>query len=624
MKIKNSDRQSWALLLLWTLLFMGAAAVLYVKAQAQTAGSASPAGGAASSAFNDMETVQRYQQAITAAGLASRLYFLASDFFEGREATTRGQKLAAAYLASQYRRIGLEPRGTGKTSDPLAPAAFFQPFKVYKKSAKEARLEIRRGATRIASTAYTQEAQDDLAYFAFGSLESVKANGVVFAGHGIEDDALGYNDYAALKEKKISVDGKWVMILADEPLRDAATSLLKTRDGKPSEWSTRLIEKRMALWSAGRPAGVLIVADSGPRAQSFTDGARRASQNARSLSQLSLLAASPTIFPSTYFISSKLADRILSQSGRTVRDLVSEIQASVKPTVFELRDVEINSTVVPFEPLETENVLAYLEGSDPRLKNEVVVVTSHYDHLGVGAPVDGDAIYNGAADDGSGVVASLALAEALMQAKREGRGPRRSILFFNPTAEEKGLLGSAFYVDSQPVIPLERIVANINMDGVGGTDAAHKTNPNYIYIIGFKDTSRELLDINQRLNELTGTKLLLEGAQNFPSDQRNFQKMLIPSIYYSTGLTEHYHRPSDGPETIDYEHLARVVRLTFATLWEVTNMDNALQRIARDQLTVTGYKCPTCGFDCDSLVFREPGECPVCAMALEQLYEVKK
>ena len=623
MKMKNSDRQSWALLLLWVLVFMGVGAVLYVKAHAQTTVSASS--GAASSAFNDPATVQRYQQVITSEGLASRLYFLASDFFEGRETTTRGQKLAAAYLASQYRRIGLKPRGTVKTSEPFAPAAYFQPFKVYKKTAKEARLEIKRGTSRIAETAFTQDAQDDLAYFAFGSLSSVKASGVVFAGHGIEDDALGYNDYAALKEKKISVNGKWVMILADEPLRYATTSLLKTKDGKPSEWSTRLIEKRMALWSAGKPAGVLIISDSGPRAQNFADGARRASQNSRGIGQLSPFATSPTISPSTYFISSKLADRILAPSGRTVKDLVSEIQASIKPSVFEMPDVEINSTVVPFEPLETENVLAYLEGSDPKLKNEVVVVTAHYDHLGVGAPVDGDAIYNGAADDGSGVVGSLALAEALMQAKREGRGPRRSVLFFNPTGEEKGLLGSGFYVDSQPVIPLDRIVANINMDGIGGTDAAHaKTNPNYIYIIGFKDTSQGLLDINQRLNDLTGIKLLLEGAQNFPSDQRNFQKILIPSIYYSTGFTEHYHRPSDEPETIDYEHLTRVVRLTFATLWQVANMDQSPQRIARDQLTLSGYKCPTCGFDCDSLVFREPGECPVCSMALEQLYEVKK
>jgi Zn-dependent M28 family amino/carboxypeptidase len=237
----------------------------------------------------------------------------------------------------------------------------------------------------------------------------------------------------------------------------------------------------------------------------------------------------------------------------------------------------------------------------------------------------GDQIYNGAADDGSGTVATLAMAESFMRAKAEGMGPRRSILFLNTSGEEKGILGSAFYTDMQPVIPIERIVANINMDGIGGVDSAHaKTNPNYIYIIGRKETSSELLEMSKRLNQLTGTNLLLDDSQNFPSDQFNFEKLFVPYIYYSTGLTEHYHKPSDEPQTINYEHMALVTRLSFATAWQIANADAPPARISRDRLIQTGYKCPSCGLACDQLSFKEPGACPVCEMPLAPKYEVRK
>lgn len=577
-------------------------------------------------AFQDPSAVRRYQQLITPEAMASRLYFLASDLFEGRETATRGQKLAADYLASQYRRMGLTPRGTVKRDDPFALASYFQPFKLYKRDAKRAELEVRIKGERALTSLYSQDAQDDLAYFAFGKVAASKG-GVVFAGYGIKDDALGYNDFAALKDKNISVDGKWIMILADEPLRDASTSLLPTVDRKPSKWSTRIADKRMALWLSGQPAGVLVVSDAGPRApaEGFAEAARRAALNSRGVGNISLSPISVSTFPSTYFISTKLADRILSASGRTVRDLTQEINGNLKPVVFDVKGAEINSSVEPFEPLETENVLAFIEGSDPKLKDEVVVVSAHYDHLGMNPQLKGDQIYNGAADDGSGTVGTLALAESFMRAKAEGAGPRRSILFLNTSGEEKGILGSAFYTDSQPVIPLERIVADINMDGIGGEDAAHaKTNPNYLYIIGRKETSSELMEMSKRLNELTGTNLLLDDSQYYPSDHFNFEKLFVPYIFYSTGLTEHYHQPSDEPATINYEHMARVARLSFATVWQVANADARPASVNRDQLILTGYKCRPCPLECDGLLFDAPGVCPVCEMTLYPKYEIRK
>jgi hypothetical protein len=481
----------------------------------------------------------------------------------------------------------------------------------------------------VAASAFSENEQDDLAYFAFGRVAAGNG-GVVFAGYGIEDAALGYRDFTALKEKKISVDGKWVMILADEPLRSATESLLPTPDHKPSKWSARAYDKRLAIWNSGKPAGVLIISDASPRAPEggFKEQAMNAALLARGIGNLSLYPAGAAPFPPTYFISSKLADRILSATNRTVKDLTTEINSGLKPVVFDVKGAEVNSTAQPFEPLETENVLAFIEGSDPKLKDEVVVVSAHYDHLGSNPRLKGDQIYNGAADDGSGTVATLAIAESLTRAKAEGFGPRRSILFLNTSGEEKGTLGSSFYTDMQAVVPLERIAADINMDGIGGEDAAHaKTNPNYAYILGSKDTSAELIEMSKRLNQLTGTNLLLEETPNFSpdaSDHFNFQKLFVPCIFFSTGLTEHYHKPSDEPSTINYEHMARVARLSFATVWQVANNDAAPARIARERLMQTGYECPPCRLECDALEFNAPGTCPVCEMPLAPKYEVRK
>lgn len=627
MRLKSSRPRSSKRMLLSLLIMLSfAGAMLFIlRAEARTSKSNARV---TPSAFEDPATVRRYQQSITPEALAARLYFLASDAFEGREATTRGQKLAADYLASQYRGMGLLPKGTTKADDALSLKSYFQPFKLYKRAARRTELELKISDERVTSR-FSKDEQDDLSFFAFGKVATVAAASVVFAGYGIADDALAYNDFAALKEKGISLDGKWIMILADEPLKDATTSLLSTKDRKPSKWSTRIYDKKDALWRAGRPAGVLIITDATARAPvgGFVEQARKAAQSLRGAGALSLSPASEQPFPPTYFISTKLADRVLSSSGRNVKELVQEINSSLKPSVFDVKGAEMSARAELFEPLETENVLAFIEGSDPKLKDEVVLVSAHYDHLGMNPQLNGDQIYNGAADDGSGTVATLAIAEAFMKAKRDGLAPRRSILFLNTSGEEKGIQGSAFYTDTQPVVPLERIAADINMDGIGGEDSAHARTPNYVYIIGRKETSAELLETSKRLNQLTGTNLLLEETPNFSpnaSDHFNFDKNLVPYIFFSTGLTEHYHKTSDEAQTINYEHLALATRLSFATAWQVANSEQAPARIARDKIVLKGYQCPACTLACDTLEFDAPGTCPVCEMPLAPKFEVGK
>ena len=608
-------------------LLIVALALLFVSSLLNRAQSVTKSGSAARSStssrltpttFGKPELVQRYQQMITPEALAARLYFLASDFFEGRETTTRGQKLAAQYLASQYRLLGLTPKGTTKKIDPLSPATYFQPFTLYKRLPKEARLEVVANGSKVASSVFSAETHDDLSYFLTGRVAEASGD-VVFAGYGIADDSLGYNDYAALKAKGISIDGKWVMMLADEPLADARTSLLPASERKPTKWSAGLMPKRKAILAAGRPAGVLVVSSGSPLMRgTFSDNAALASLSAQRVGQLSL---NQSPFPPTYAISDKLADKILASSGQTIEDLRRLINQTLKPTVFDLSGVRVNAKVEEFGTLEAENVLAFIEGSDPKLKDEVVVISSHYDHLGINPALKGDQIFNGAADDGSGVVASLELARAFMQAKRDGLGPRRSILFINFAGEEKGLLGSTYYTHREPLVALEKTVADINMDGVGGIDPKHpQKSRNYIYIVGAENLSQELIETNRRVREVTNSKLELTSGQFSGSDHQSFQLQLVPYIYYTTGFTEHYHQPGDEPNTIDYEHLARVVQLIFATAWQIANQDDRPPSVDRTRLSLLGYSCPPCPFECDTTVYSQPGECPVCGMHLAPKY----
>jgi len=601
---------------------------LSVKAQrGKNSGMISPRGKSdkastktAPSVFENPKLVKQYQRTISPGTLASRLYFLASDFFEGRETGARGQRLAAQYLASQYRQLGLAPKGSVKTVDELSPKAYLQPFNVYRSTPRKARLEVSVNGIQTASSNFSAETHDDLSYFLSGGAKNA-SGGVVFVGYGIADDTLGYNDYATLSAKGIAINDKWVLILADEPLSDAATSLLPTADSKPSSWSTQFIKKRRVLLEAGRPKGVLLVTDASPRNQnSFSENAKNASANAQRIGQVSLSEHSG--IPQTYAVSTKLANQILASVDTNVETLKRQINQSLKPNVFEVNRVTVNSIVEQAPALETENVLAFIEGSDPKLKDEVVVISSHYDHLGMNSLLKGDQIFNGAADDGSGVVASLEMAQAFMKAKLDGFGPRRSILFANFSAEEKGVLGSYHYANKEPIVPLEKIVANINMDGVGGIDPKHPTgSKNYIYIAAEKNLSDELVGINKLVKGIMGSSVeVTDAPPGFNSDNINFQNQLIPFIYYSTGFTEHYHQTGDESDTIDYEHLARVTQLVFATIWQVANQNERLSSIDRNKLKLVGYVCPPCPFECDTEIYEHAGVCPVCGMHLSPKY----
>lgn len=275
---------------------------------------------------------------------------------------------------------------------------------------------------------------------------------------------------------------------------------------------------------------------------------------------------------------------------------------------------------------KSQNVVAWLEGTDPKLKDEFILVTAHYDHLGTGTKTENDSIFNGAADDASGTVALLEIAQALKAAQKTGVKFKRSIVFIHMGGEESGLLGSNYWVSKQPLVALEKTKAIINMDGVGGTDKPQAANANnYVYVLVNDSTSGLLDKAAARLNAEMKVNLDLlqpKNPEQFMSDNKPFEYELIPSIYFSTGLTEHYHTVSDEPQTINYAHMAKIVRLVYLVTAELAST-NEVKSVRSDYLKTGEFFCPPCGCASDQKVFHASGICADCKMTLEPKWKKK-
>lgn len=227
---------------------------------------------------------------------------------------------------------------------------------------------------------------------------------------------------------------------------------------------------------------------------------------------------------------------------------------------------------------ETENVVAMIKGS--QFPEQVVVVSAHYDHVGMNAQGQ---VFNGADDDGSGTVAVMQVAQAFKKAVEAGYRPKRTLLFLHFTGEEKGLLGSLYYAEN-PIFPLANTVADLNIDMIGRVDKFHEGEPNYVYLIG-SDRLSSALDsvINQQNRKYT--KLLLDYKYNaeddpnrfyYRSDHYNFAKHNIPVVFFFNGVHEDYHQLTDTADKINYDLLSKRAKLVFYTAWEIANRDQRL------------------------------------------------
>jgi Zn-dependent M28 family amino/carboxypeptidase len=226
---------------------------------------------------------------------------------------------------------------------------------------------------------------------------------------------------------------------------------------------------------------------------------------------------------------------------------------------------------------DSENIWAFIEGSEK--PNEIVVVSAHYDHVGV---KKGE-VYNGADDDGSGTVALVEIAKAFQKAKNDGHGPKRSVLILHVTGEEHGLHGSRYYSEN-PLFPLANTVADVNIDMIGRRDEFHPNSNNYIYLIGSDYLSTDLFDVCEETNKKY-CNLAIDYKYNdradpnrfyYRSDHYNFAKNGIPSVFLFNGTHADYHKPTDDVAKIEFDGLTKRTQYAFAIAWEIANRDKRL------------------------------------------------
>ena len=480
--------------------------------------------------------------------LRIHLSILSSDGFEGRETGEIGQRKAASYLEAYYASLGFEPCNEG---------SFFQMVPLENTQIRGGQLTFGKDTLVLA--------EDFLVY---PGLEITELNdqALTFVGFGIQEKR--WNDYKKFKGEGI------VMFLEGEPTATNGSSLI-TLDGSSSEWAESLAQKRELAQNLGARAVIIVVEDDDfdVRMSRMKNWIFRKSTSLNREKE-----GAGTDLP-TLFVKRTQADIWLSSTKvQSIANYNESLQKG-KPLKALMLDssmeIEINQLRSKYE---AENVLAFLEGTD--LKEELVVVTSHYDHVGI---IDGE-VHNGADDDGSGTVTVMELARQFAKLKEEGLSPRRSILFMNVVGEEKGLLGSEHYAD-HPVFPLENTVANLNIDMIGRTDASHPDDPRYVYLIGSDKLSSELHEVSEHCNT-TYTDLTLDYTYNAPddpnrfyyrSDHYNFAKNNIPVIFYFTGVHEDYHKPGDDAEKIMYSKMAEIGKLVFHTVWNLANMADRIE-----------------------------------------------
>lgn len=477
----------------------------------------------------------KFAATITQKDLKEQLTIVAADDMEGRETATPGQKKAAAYIESQFKKIGLKP-GNGNS--------YQQAFPVYQDELKSASLSLYNF-----NYEYNTHFTANLSNSVNGTWN---INNIAYVAYGISDKER--DDY-----KNVDVKGKWVLLLDISP-----ADMDKGESHMPATTRGALAGKVRTAMQKGA-IGVLAVS------KTFLSDKRTPSLNIGNMYMKKGETGSSNAIP-VLSISYQAAASILTKNIANYTAL-----KNVETGIYDTNaTVAINKTT---NTLESTNVVGILEGTDK--KDEYVVLTAHYDHLGK----RGDVIYNGADDDGSGTVSVIEMAEAFAEAKKKGKGPRRTIVFMTVSGEEKGLWGSEYYGD-HPLFPLEKTTVNLNTDMVGRIDPSYKGDSlNYVYVIGEDKLSSDLLKISDSINQ--HIKMELDRRYNDPkdpnrfyyrSDHYNFAKKGVPIIFYFNGVHKDYHRESDTVEKINFDVMEKRVRLIFTTAWVMANRENMLKR----------------------------------------------
>ena len=495
------------------------------------------------------------------------LEFLAGDGMRGRGPESPENALAAEFIKARFQRLGLEPAA--------ADGSYYQPFELITTSL---------GATNRLST--TIDGRPSVARLGVDitpmnfSASASGSGGLLLAGFGIASVALDYDDYA-----EVDATGKVVLVFDHEPGELVAESPF---DGLVRSEVSRELRKALAAQELGA-VGILFVGDvhnhdpvtsmQGAHEQLWIPPTRTRYLLASWTDRVTIPAA---------YISAALAERLVASGGRSLDELSRQAESGAGAATIEIPDTRVDMTItVERRRVPDRNVVALMRGSDPDLADEVVIVCAHYDHDGA----DGDRIYNGADDDGSGTVGVLEIAEAYTLAAAAGQRPRRSVLFAAWNSEEVGLLGAWAYTET-PLFPLEQTVAALNMDMIGRNEEVPDNdsgrfrglepqtaaeNANNVHIMAYT-YSGALRNSVIEANASIGLNLELAYDNNASnllrrSDQWPFLQRDVPALFFHTGLHPDYHRETDTPDRINYPKMERIVRLVHSLSWQLANAD---------------------------------------------------
>ena len=465
--------------------------------------------------------------------------FLADDKLEGRLTGTRGYRAAAAYVVDRFKEYGLEPAGVDGY---LQPGRFEGQRGIAGKSrpallrgGKEGPLAL--GSDALLSSRYPQPA--------------VVEAPLVFAGYALHLPEAGYDDLAGL-----DLAGKVLVYVYGGPKEISGNLQAHARSSREL---ARTFERAGAIGAIG----IL-----NPKAMDlpWERMALAASQPGMRLAEAALQDTDKPFFAATF--NAATADKLFAGSGHTIAELLALADAAKPLPRFPLPAAVRAKVVTRTEQVEAPNVAGILRGGDPALRDQVVVLSAHLDHLGIGEPIAGDRIYHGAMDNASGVASILEIARAMHQAAEHGQRPRRSIMFLAVCAEEKGLLGSRYFA-AHPTVPPHQLVADLNIDMFLPLYPLH-----FLMVEGLEESS--LGDDAKTVGTAAGIEVVPDrfpDENNFVrSDQYSFIRQGVPALEFSFGqapgspeerevrvwLGRHYHAPSDDAnQPVDLAAAAR-------------------------------------------------------------------
>lgn len=497
------------------------------------------------------EAVQRkYADLITEQTSREHLAILAGPEMEGRGTGQQGGQMAAEYVANAFKSYGLRAPVEG---------TYYQPVALVRTVLSVEKFSVNGIDYKHGQDFYVQTD---------APIMDFRDNEIIFVGYGIQHEK--YNDLSG-----IDIKDKVVFLIKQGEPQDPAGNSLITGTHIESDWS-RSRAKRLQEIIKLQPK--LIIATN-EQVDNMIDRYR----NRLTSGRISLKKGEETprkdqtTFPPVINATTKFANALLAFAGTSLAQAKQKISESKRPNSFSI-PVTLDARLgVDTEDLSDPNVIGILEGTD--LKHEMIVVGGHYDHDGI---LPDGTYFPGADDNGTGTVAVLELARAFSEAQKAGNGPRRSILFIAFAAEEKGLLGSNFYVEN-PIYPLENTVACLNIDMIGRIDDKHlEGNHNYVHVIGTNKLSSDLNPIVENANS-TFTQMELDGTYNDPndpqrlyyrSDHYNFAKKGIPSLFFFSGLHPHYHTPEDTIDKIDFPMMVKREKLIFHVTWELAHRNS--------------------------------------------------